>query len=132
MANQSSGNSDSHGREQPASEDSSFVGKLPDGNLLSQILQFSGKELDDEEHVRQIESNLQPVAERYDSGQQLDESITRELVSALIPDIEGLAPPLSEELVEWVARTLFTDPASHGRLERMWVRLVGRVADGEQ
>ncbi|MBT5020942.1 MAG: hypothetical protein HON04_19595 [Planctomicrobium sp.] len=132
MAKQSKDNSNSELRSlnRDTKEDPSFVSKLPDGNLLSQILGFSDNELNDNEHLHQIEATLRPVAARYQPDQQLNESITRELVSALIPDIKGLSPPLSEQLVEWVARTLFSDPMAHGRLESMWVQLIGRSSDG--
>lgn len=132
MAKQSKDNSNSelHSLNRETKDDPSFVGNLPDGNLLSQILEISGQELNENEQLHQVEARLRPVAAKYQPDQQLNESITRELVSALIPDIKGLSPPLSEQLVEWVARTLFSDPLAHGRLERMWVQLIGQSSDG--
>ena len=106
--------------------------KLPDGNLLAQILGGAAEEVSDKEDVQELERTLLPVAAKYSEDQQLDEPITRELVLAMVPDLKELHPPVPDQLIDWVARTLFADPMARGRLERLWKQLSGRSENDSQ
>lgn len=113
-------------------ENSSFIQKLPDGNLLAQILGGADQDVSDKADLQEIERTLLPVAAKYPEDQQLDELITRELVFAMVPDLKGLQPPVPDQLIDWVAKTLYADPMARGRLERLWKQLSGRSDNDSQ
>lgn len=134
MSNQFSDDSPAefHRGDESSSKDASFVSKLPDGNLLSQIIGFSEKDSGSDEELEEIRNKLKPVLDLHADSEQLSEPILRELIEAMLPQIQGMSKPLTEQLTSWVAKTLFQDVHARVRLERLWRQLKGRQEDGLQ
>lgn len=117
--------------EETGNPNSSSVEELLGVNLLSQILGFSEQEIGDTKRLSELENLFLPIAEKHRRVQQLNESILSELVSAIVSEIPSLRSPLSDQLIEWVTGVLYGDAHARGRLERLWVQLIGRFVDGE-
>lgn len=109
-----------------------LIARLPDKNLLDQILTETALgELSDDKYSTEDMRLLREVAARYSASAFDLEPVAVELVRAVVGE------PFRELLGgqdEWcamtreIAQTLFDDPQSRQRLESLWNRLRGAAS----
>lgn len=131
MMAEHSGDRASPGSQENGEVEESLIARLPDGNLLSQILQVSEQGEGDDGLFDGVEEGLLAVARRHPEAQQLNEELLRELIQALLRDVHHFELSSSARLVEWISHTLYGDPNGRLRLERLWRQLHGRCANEE-
>ena len=106
-----------------------FVAKVPQTKLLEQILSAAEEKGSDSLENRELQKELEGIANRFGPEKTLDQDVIAEMVRVVTAKIDGLNSPLKETLVDWVAETLAEDPVSRNRLEQIWVKLSRRTGD---
>ena len=108
-------------------EDAQQLSATPDSGLLEKVLRETEELLDDDQTLdRREKEALHEVVRRHRNESLSLNPVTFELVQAVVGSQFRLRPDSADfwrEMAMCVAESIFDDPASHDRLQAIWVRL---------
>ncbi len=102
---------------------------LPTPQLLQQIISAADEALHTADQDLELRRDLDEVGRQYPESELTVEPVLLALVNTVIRRMKHLGPKLGPKVAEFVATTLYEDPAARVRVEQLWAGVRKRASN---